>query len=556
MNRLLSILIDKNTPKVNPYVMRGLACYAMQNAEEYIDRVFRSASKSFPEGLEYLGYERCTPEEEYMEHTKVKNNKRTYDLARSDFYLVKYKFAFKGEAIPNRYVYLPYVNEGGTLCIGGPMFHITPVLSDKVISPGSDNIFVRLLRDKIIFKRCYHSLIIDNVRETTHVIWSQIYRKSKDNKKVPNTTKAYTCLVHYLFAKYGFNDTFLKYAGFKPVIGEGEITTDNYPADKWIICESCQVKPKTFMGEFYEPTKIRLAIPRELWSPITKALVTGFFYIVDHFPSRFRPGYVDNQTLWKILLGHIIFSGLYGENKLFTQINEHFTSLDSYVDSIVIDKLRENNYHIENFYDLLSLILAQFNNLVLNNESSNLSMYGKSLEVLYYVLYPITSGIFQINFLLSKAASKKPLIMKDVVETFNKNMKMGAIFRLSSSSVIAESVSYSGDHLYPKLTSKITEQESRPGGTKGKSKRTVVGEDQHIDISMVEAGSILFLSKSNPTPTNHINPFVNLDLVTGTVMPNPKFEAIRAKTQKLLSHHIEPSSRNNIEDLETDHDEL
>lgn len=538
MQRLFSRLLDKNTVKVNPSVMNGLATLYMKKSEEYIYKVFLSASKSFPPGLTFIGFERCTPEEEYAEITKVKNNKRIFDLARSDLYLVKYKFAYNGVPLPDRYIYLPYVNAGGILSLGGAQYHITPVLSDKVISPGFDSIFVRLLRDKIIFKRCYHTLIIDGTRETTHVIWSQIYRKPRENKKVPITTRSLTSVAHYLFAKYGFTETFAKYAGFVPTVGTDDITVEKYPKDNWIICESAYegsvMRPKTYIGEFYEPTKIKLAIPRDKWTPITKALVTGFYYVADHFPEIIRANYLDKKEEWMVLLGHILFSGLYGKNKLYTNIQEHFVSLDDYVDTIVIEKLKENNHHIDNFYDLLSLILSNFNTMVLDSENSTLSMYGKSLEVLYYVLYDITAGIFKVNFKLSKLVLKKPLNETDITETFNKFMKMGAVFGLSSGKIITESVSYSGDHLYPKITSKITEQESLPGGTRGKSKRLMVGEDKHVDISMVEAGSILFLSKSNPTPTNHINPFVILDLATGTILPNPKFKNIREKTASLL----------------------
>lgn len=535
MNPIFARLIEEKSPKLNPHVMNGLACLYMQRAEEYVDRVFRSASMSFPPGLIYHGYKRCTPQEEFDEATKPKGNRRSFDLAHSSLYLIRLKFTYNGEAIPDRFIYLPFVEEGGIFSLGGSLYHITPVLSDKVISPGIDSIFVRLLRDKINFKRCYHSIDIDGVTESSHVIWSSIYRKAKENKKVPITTKAWTCVAHYLFAKSGFTETFRKYAGFVPVVGEEEITETNYPKSDWIICQSSQMKPKTFIGDFYNPNKIRLAIPRNMWNNMTKALVLGFFYVVDHFPHRFKPGFLDATNLWMVLLGHIIFSGAYGENKLYANIQEHFASLDDYVDSIVIEKLRENNYHIENFYDLLALVLGNFNSFIFENESSMLSMYGKSLEVLYYVLYEITSSIFKVNFRLCKLASKRTLTLNDVKETFNKNMKPGCIFGLSNGKIITEAVSYSGDHLYPKVTSKITEQESLPGATRSRKGYRVVGESEHVDISMVEAGSLLFISKSNPTPTCRINPFVNIDLSTGTILPNPKFTEVRQRTQKLFS---------------------
>ncbi len=64
--------------------MNGLATVNMEKSEEYVDSVFRSASRSFPPGLVYQGYERCTPYEEYAEITKIRNNKRAFDLAKSD----------------------------------------------------------------------------------------------------------------------------------------------------------------------------------------------------------------------------------------------------------------------------------------------------------------------------------------------------------------------------------------------------------------------------------------------------------------------------------------
>lgn len=538
MDRLFSELLQQHTPKTNPLIMKGLATVYMQKSEEYVDAVFRSASKSFPPGLVYNGYERCTPHEEYAEITKIRNNKRAFDLARSDLYMVKYKFSYQDTPIPDRYIYLPYVSEGGIITLSGSSHHITPVLSDKVISPGFDNVFVRLLRDKIIFKRSYHTVIVDGIKDTTHVVWSKIYRRSSKDSKVPPTTKAMTTTAHYLFAKFGFSGTFQKYCGFTPVVGEADINENTYPNTDWVIVESSQVKPKSYIGDFYEPTKLRLAIPKNKWDSLTKNLVVGFFYVVDHFPNRFFATSLDKTFTWMVLLGHIVFSGHYGENRLHSSIEEHFNSLNDYVDGIITEKLAESGYRVNDFYDLLALIVKEFNNLVLESETSSLSMFGKSLEVLYYVMYDITAGIFKVNFSLSKLTGKRAITDKDVIKVFNKNMKPRSIYGLINGKVITESLSYSGDNMYAKVTSKITEQESSSGASRGKSKRLVVGEDKHIDISMVEAGSVLYLSKSNPSPTNRINPYVNIDIQTGTILPNPKFKEIRERTENLLKGRL------------------
>lgn len=556
MTPLFKDLLEKHTPTVNPHVMEGLACSYMKQAEQYIDTVLRSASKSFPEGLEYAGYERCTPQEEFDEVTRPKNNRRTFDLARSDLFLVKYFFKFQGVDLGPRYIYLPFVSDGGLMHLGGALYHVTPVLSDKVISPGYDSIFVRLLRDKITFKRCYHSIVVNGIREVTQVVWSSIYRKARETgTSVPTTTRANTCLMHYLLARYGFTETFKRYAGFVPIAGvDDEINDQLYPKDKWVICESSQIKPKTYLGSFYNATRLRLAIPIEHWNSSVQSMVAGFYYTVDHFPDRITRAHLDHEFTWMILLGHIIFSGVYSEGNLFAKITEHFTSLSEYVDQIVVVKLREIGYEITDFYDLLFLVMRNFNEWVVQSGQSSTSMFGKTLEVLYYVLYDITAGIFRTNFRLnklmtSKKANGSALTSKDIIAALNRNLKMGAIYGLASGKIVTGSVSYSGDHMYPKITSILAEQESLPGATRGRKKRRSVNESHHFNPSMYVAGSLLFFSKSNPSPTTRCNPFVNLDMATATILPTPDFTPQLEKLDRMF-RELAPEDAAPILDME------
>jgi hypothetical protein len=541
MHYLFKQLIEDNTPQMNRDVCDGLACYYMDKVEEYIDAVFKSAAKSFIPGLEYTGeYERCTPQEEYIEATRPKNNKRVYDIATSYVYMVKYKFTYEGIELPPRYIYLPYVTDGGLIYLSGTLYHISPVITDNVISPAYNSVFIRLLRDRIVFERSYHSVVVDNVKETTHVAWANIYKMSKAIKKVPPTTKAKPTAIHYLLAKYGFSEMFRKYLGFVPVIGESEITLAKYPADKWIICQSIELQPRSWQGDYYNPTHIRLAIPRERWNPDTLAFVTGFFYVVDYFPDRIKIAYIDNKNRWMILLGHVIFSGMYGDGKLYDLIKEHFESLDECVDSIVIHKLAEIGYNIENFYDLLALIVTNFNKWAVNAAESNMSLYGKSLEILYYVMFDITSAIFKTIFKLNKAATKKKLIAKEIVKIMNRHLKTGPIFGLTRGNIAISTVSYSGDNKYPKITSILGIQQSAAGATRGKSTRTVVDSTKRLHVSSIEAGSILYLSKSNPTPNSKANPFMEVNLSNSKIVAKEEYKELLEHTENLLKGKLKP----------------
>jgi hypothetical protein len=527
MDRFMTEIIDEHVPKVNPAIMNGLATVFIPLAPAYIDTVFRSASKGFPVGLEYVSYERCTPQEEHAIITRPKNNKRTYDLGRSDIFLVKYFFKFNGEDLPPRYMYLPFVGPGGIIYLGGSMFHLSPVMTDKVISPGFNSVFVRLLRDKVNFERCSHTIIINGVAETRSIVWSQLHRKPPNANKMPPTTKAKPSVVHYLLGKYGFAEMFQKYAGFVPIIGEDEINEHTYPRDRYVICESTQIQLKTCIGNFYDATRIKVAVPVEYWNDFTSSLVAGFYYVVDHFPSYVKARYVNDNKNWMILLGHIIHNGAYGAGKLYEQVNEHYSSLDQYVDSIIVLKLKEIGYEADIFYDLLALIVKHFNFWITESSENVTSLFGKTLEVLYYALYDVTAAIFKTNFKLNKLASKKVLTSKEIIETMNKQLKIGAVFGLTRANIAMSSVSYCGDNMYAKITSVVAQQLNISGVTRGKKSRTIIDETKRFDASMLEVGSLLFLSKSNPTPAVRASMHMNIDLATGTILPKPQFAAAR-----------------------------
>jgi len=539
MDVIFSEFLEETAPKFNKHVVEGLPGLYLDRSLEYIDRVFKIAMQH--ENLTYLRYVRCTPKEEYEEITKLRNNKRLVDISRSDIYLVRFDFSytdFTGLTKEfSKYIFLPYVHESSILYLKGAKIHITPVLNDKVITPSNNSIFVRLLRYKIKFFRLYHTVIVDGRKEVHNVIWSKMYNNNSVDK-LPITTKARSCMLHYILGKMGFREGFNKYLNIVPIAIDETTDLNQYPLSEYVVCKSTGVKPKTYITDNYTPSKLVILIPRSEYNESVKVFIVEFFYIVDHFPDRINLDMLDNVNTWRILLGHILFSGNYGENKLLGDLNEHYNSLDCYVDSIVREKLVDSGYMVDNFYDLTALISIRFNELILSRSNSGLNIFGKSLEVLYYVLYSITSDIFNVSFKLSRPNRKVGITCMNVIEIFNKTLKMRGISSLTSNRVCAEMVSYSGDNMYPKLTSKISEQENSPNG-KGSSKRRLsLGVDKHLDPSMLETGSLLFLPKSNPTPICKINPYINIDLKSGVIKPQEEFDKIRSELERMLKMPI------------------
>lgn len=570
MNSLFTRMVNRYTPPMNRRIMEGLATHTLEHIDRDLDLQIRSICEGMPSCFTYVGYERCSSNEEYQEITRLRGARRTFDLGLSYVYLIKLFFKFVDqlgvEHNLTRFVYLPFVTKGGVLSISGSKYHIVPVISDKVFTPGRESIFVRLTQDRNNIFRMYNTIIINGKRQTNYVVWAAIYR-SPDAKKTSAAKRSRTTLVHYLLGKYGFTEAFQKYTGFVPIYGNEEsITPEKYPLDEWVICESQQKRPDTCQDMHYQPSTTKLAIPRERWTVEMEAMVFGFFYIVDLFPSRLQPHrnavlnsidkdgvleklrtpkppgeyqrelgrYLDDKSLWKILIGLIIFREPKSESVLYKDISEHLDSLDSYLDHNSREKLLDKNIVLNDYYDLLAYLATHFNEMLQENADSGLSVYGKNLEINSYVLYDILFDMTSMKFALNRSASRRPLTLKDITANLQQFVKMGKIFEIHTGKILTQAVSYSGDHLYPGITSVIAEQENRAGASRGKSKRTVVGAQHRIDLSMLSVGSVLNLPKSNPTPLSRVNPWAVIDEVNGTILPNPAIETLVEENRKFF----------------------
>ena len=520
MDLALSERIKLDTPQINPMIANGLATSHMEYAEEYIDNVLRAVARDFPEELKYVGCRRPTPLEEHAFITSKKNNRRTFDIARSDVYLMNYLFTYNGQPLPPRALFLPFVNDAGYIHIGGSRFAISPVLSDKVISLGSNNIFIRLLRDKLTFERLHHNVVIEGKRELVQVVWSLIYHKQTTNDKVKPIVKANCSLVHYLFCKHGFTKTFAKFGNCHPVVGTDDITETNYPSKDWVIVESSTIKPKGNSDIPYRSSDIKLAIKRTEFTNVVRHMVTGFYYILDHFPNRFIPSYLDNTNLWKVLMGYILFPGNIGEGKLLQDVVEHFDSLDEYIDAIMVAKLKEIGYPCDDIYDLFHVVINNFSDWLLKAKDSINSMYGKELSILYYVLMPITSGIVKLHFKLKKASTKKLLKDTDILNIMSTNLKPGVIFHIRNQHTGVNPVTYSGDNKFFEITSMLIPQKTSGRAGAQNDRAAIKDPARRLHVSVAEVGAYLSFTKSDPSGRSQVNPHIKLD-PSGSIIQDP-----------------------------------
>lgn len=529
----------EDSPQLNPYLANGLAVYHMQRSEAYLDDIFRDVFRNFGGGITYQGCKRITPYEEYDQTKKKqgKNKKYVFDLARSDLYMIKVMFDFldpKDNKIKriDRYLYMPNVGEAGSITLSAASYYISPVLADKVISIGMNNIFVRLLCDRLTFERLSQTIVINGIRESIQVPWAAIYHKNAKARALRPKVKANTTIAHYLFCRYGVTQTFKKFCNTDIVVGTTEITPNSHPASEWTIFSTAfsnpATKPRGCRGVMnWEPTKIRIAIRNEDVTPKVKGLVAGFFYIADHFSDRVEAKWVDNEILWKRILGIAIFSETVSEGRLLEDINEHFKSLDNYVDpytSIKLRSVKRVDKPVEDVYELFDLILENINGWLLNASEDVNTMYEKEFSILYFVLMEITKNIYLLFYKLT-AASKKGLTLNEVNNIMNMTLRVGLIHAVRRSHGEVRVQTTSGDNKALKITSILVPQSSSNTQSNRKDRTAVTDPSKRLHASIAEVGGYLNLPKNEPSGRSRTNLCQELEGMED-VYRNPKFKEL------------------------------
>lgn len=517
-NYLFGIVYD-NTPKFNKTVAEGVAVREVQGAERHVDHLFKCAQESFPAGLRYEGSRRCTPKAEYMSVTRKRNNAQAFELARSDVFMCEYSFSLNGKLLDPQKMYLPFCGDAGEIHIRGSSFFIYPVLADKMISVGTNDLFIPFNRDKLTFERLSAHFKVDGKTETAYVYWSAIHHGLKKQvvdgaAVVPNDMK--TPLFLYLFCKYGVRETFARLCK-GPVVVNHEDAFKNV-AKGQRVCTSTRYKPSSLKSNYYQPSDLAICIHEQDLTPTVCSLIATFFYVVDHFPERVTLEDLDDGRLWKIILGQIVFKNKNNLGKLLESIDVHLTSVEGYMDAMVREQLADDGVVAVDIYDLFLYIVQNFSNLIINSDIS--SMYGKRLTVLRYLLFDITKEISKLIFKLQSLPPNK-ITENDINNILQRWLKPDRILEISGAKHgEVGGVSYPGDNMMFKITSNVVLQGDATAGSGNKKSANLSDPAKFLHSSIVEAGSLTNQPKSEPTGRTRANPHVTL-LPDGTIVQDP-----------------------------------
>ena len=519
MDKGMLEIISARVPKINPDIARGIATIQVPQSEEYIDRDLRASSEQFPEGLEYVGYEICTTDEEVRELMKPRGEKIYVELSRTDMYLVKYKFKYNGVEIEPRPVYLPYVLEAGIMHIRGTPYSVSPVIADVALSVTEDGLFAPLSMAKVQFMRLPNHINVNGDALNTSVAHSNLYRRSSKSKAVKLGKKARSStLIHYMLCKYGFTQLFEQFFNAHGlVVGyPDKVHQMAYPPEQFAIVNTATAPgfpPPGNRDKNYRPSDIRVAVPiHQMGRADVADALGGFFYVVDQFPERVKPEHVENPRLWQRLMGHVIFGDEYGEGELMGLMQDHLESLDGYVNYQSRRTLHQGNVMVDDIYQLFGYVITNMPEMILNSSTTVASMYGKRLMVVRYLLSSISYAIYKLMFRLRVQAKKKKgrLTEREVVDTMRKGLHRDLITTVTSHHSEVTPVSSPGDNMFFKITSNLVLQESTDSSRGRSGGGSLEDRSKWMHASIIEVASYAAMGKSEPTGRTKINPCLRL----------------------------------------------
>lgn len=471
MNSLLASCIEQTCPKFNKDITEGFSKEVLKEGPAFLDRIFRDSIQSLNKNvpLVYTGYSFPSPKDEFKRMFANNDNRVNYDLARSDIFMVDFHFEFEGKPFIKS-LYLPFSDRGNMINISNTTYHIVPVLSDTVISPSSREVFVRLLRDKNSFKSITRNVIYNGERMPVEVIYSYIIRIN-EAQITDNIGKPLPAVSLFVLSEYGLRETFKKYLGSDDIIvAMGNV--DEY-REHYNVYESTRVKPKSLKEFSYIGHDLKICVSKNIEKTLLlDNLISGIIYSLDMLPEQ-APDLVSlfnnkevtlrqEQMYWRILLGRLAYKNSYTVTRIIADIDEVYNNLKGYMDTLTKKTLASVGYDINTYFDLLVLILKNYNIWLLDYKEYNSNIKNRYVDIRYYIYNDLIIGFNKVILNIGKRGLKqKGLSLKEINKIMMLELSLKKIFSLVKSKSVnlcmamAESTS---DIMYPKMTALLEDR--------------------------------------------------------------------------------------------------
>jgi len=467
MNKFLEKCMVDNTLLISSKI-HGTAMDVFRNMPNFLDQKFKSAMKMLdPEiQLTYEGYRKLTPKEEYAANMSP-GTKTSIDLAVSTLYMVEYIFKYEGQTI-RKPLLLPYGERGNIIRISNTPYTVAPVLSDRVITPSENGIFIKLHISKINMYSVSRNISKNNQKIPMSIVYStDIARVSVTTDKIG---KPVPPIALYLFAKFGIKETFNKYLGIKEediIITtevDEQITTD------YNVYASTNDRPRSHRDTTYEGHHVKVCIHKSIRdTPLLENLISSLLYSLDMLPElgedvvEVMQDIEEEKHFWLLLLGRLTYKDAYSQARIIGDMRSHLIILNGYLDQNAKDLLAEVDIHLDDFFDLLAAVLDNYNKWVINSKEYNSKLENRYIDIEYYISYDIIYSFNKVLLNLNRRKSKTmdQLRYKEVVKIFSEfsSKKIYSLVKSAATNLTLMVASdISSDMIYIKSTANLEDR--------------------------------------------------------------------------------------------------
>ncbi len=516
--------IASSRPKLNPDICEGLPLLHIREVEEYINDIFRSAAESLPPQLKYVGPERCTPYEEYKEIIRPLKPKRSFELARSDIYLMKYNFTFNGVPLRPRYIFLPIISDGSIIHLKGTQYKVSPVLGGRAFNIERGIIFMNTPRARLTFNKTPVSFILNRQISHADIVYSPMYNMSATDR-----SKLVSSLVHYQLAEYGLHGMMKRYYNTDIKVGYEELD-ELIGTGEWYVFASRQLPPIGRGKNKFNPSAIRIAVKAEDYKPIFNSVLGAVFYIIDNFPESIQAEDTIHSDLWLRLLSRFIFKTPDTERKMYEEMLNHLNSIRHYMDPITKKVLEKEKIPNRDIFDLFQYLVNNFHDIVIHHDVG--SMYNLELTTTKHVVYDIVHNIFMMMFELMKLTGDR-VTQKNVTEIMDKILRRDKILNTKKHGEYSADGIASDCKPYAATCNLISQ--TKAAGKNQKHQNQMEDPSLLLHHSQVEVASYQMMSKAEPSGRSKANPFMTL-IGKSYVIQNPNMVDYVEHLKTLLKH--------------------
>jgi hypothetical protein len=510
-------------PDFNDFLLTDFRKNNIDNSPNFLDTIFQEANKLFGDKITFHGHELLSPDDrlKYLASIKFLNG---IDIRTSELALYKYKLGFEGKMY-DVHMFLPYYHNRA-ITIESIIYQPLLAIIERTIYHQEHSVLIKVLRSPLKFIRLPNITNfedIDNRRIFVDepLIMVNAHAKANSGK---NRNKARTSVILYLLATHGLKKTLQKF-GFslkdlyiyhEPVKNKEYISIKIKDPIKfkdselesqalYLICRDSLCDNNSVQNRLFR--RIIVAIINAMKDPaINLGIDANAFNGQNKEYNNLYVNPLEGALIpWKMILGKVIHGNQLLDNQILLFVNNHLTSLNTYLDPFTTLQLKHLDIDCKDIYDLFIQVFINFDQWMLTKKITNL--YEKKIGVSELLHQETIKYIF--NRYYNKQNTNPELTEKNFLSLIKMNSYI--IKKIYLSQLFHKSHTAFNDNWLLTIGAKKYRQPANQKKRTVGRKDILTDKEQFFDPSYAGVETLTSIPNSNPGVAGTINPFLLID---------------------------------------------